>query len=74
MAKNRERLAELLGARIIGEVADVGGGAFGMARMAHMLHQRLRPGQGECPDQPADPNWVIHVRHEARANGFESGS
>ena len=47
MAKNRERLAQLLGVEIVGEVPDVGGGAFGMARLAHLLHQRLTPSQGD---------------------------
>jgi hypothetical protein len=47
MAKNREKLAALLGARIAGEIPDVGGGAFGMARLAHLLHQRLTPSQGD---------------------------
>jgi hypothetical protein len=38
--KNRDKLAELLGAKFVGQVPDVGGGAFGMARLAHILHQR----------------------------------
>ncbi|HEY7315894.1 MAG TPA: hypothetical protein VH643_41575 [Gemmataceae bacterium] len=58
MAKNREKLANLLGAKIVGEVPDVGGGAFGMARLAHFLHQRLTPSQGERPGRPTDANWV----------------
>ena len=62
MAKNREKLAELLGAKIVGEVPDVGGGAFGMARLAHILHQRLTPSQGERPGRPTSPNWVIRPK------------
>ena len=62
MAKNRERLAELLGAQIVGEVPDVGGGAFGMARLAHLLHQRLTPGQGDRPGRPTDPSWVVRPK------------
>jgi hypothetical protein len=58
MAKNREKLAALLGARIVSEVPNVGGGAFGMARMAHILYQRLTPGQGERPGRPTDASWV----------------
>src|SRR5262245_18322040 len=58
MAKNREKLAALLGAKIVGEVPDVGGGAFGMARLAHILHQRLTPSQGERPGRPSDASWV----------------
>jgi hypothetical protein len=62
MAKNREKLAELLGAKIVGEIPDVGGGAFGMARMAQLLHQRLTPSQGERPGRPTNPNWVIRPK------------
>lgn len=58
MAKNREKLAALLGAKIIGEVPDAGGGAFGMARLAHILHQRLTPSQGERPGRPTNPDWI----------------
>ena len=62
MAKNREQLAALLGARIAGEVPDVGGGAFGMARLARLLHQRLTPGRGERPGRPTNPDWVIRPK------------
>lgn len=58
MAKNRAKLADLLGAKIIGEVPNVGGGAFGMARLAHILHQRLVPSQGARPGRPTDAGWV----------------
>jgi hypothetical protein len=57
MAKNRNKLARLLGAKIVGQVPDVGGGAFGMARLAHLLHERLTPSQGERPGRPTNPNW-----------------
>lgn len=58
MAKNREKLAALLGAKIVGQVPDVGGGAFGMARLAQLLHRRLTPSQGERPGRPTDASWV----------------
>lgn len=58
MAKNRKKMATLLGAKIVGEVPDVGGGAFGMARLAHILYQRLTPSQGERPGRPTDASWV----------------
>jgi hypothetical protein len=45
-ANNREKLADLLGAEVVGEVPDVGGGALGMARLARLLHRRLTPSQG----------------------------
>lgn len=49
MAKNREKLAALFGAKIVAEVPDVGCGAFGMARLTHLLHRRLTPSQDERP-------------------------
>src|SRR5262249_58009648 len=42
----------------VGQVPDVGGGTFGMARLAHILHQRLTPSQGERPGRPTDASWV----------------
>lgn len=62
MAKNRKKLAQLLGAKIVTEVPDVGGGAFGMARLAHILHQRLVPSQGARPGRPTDAGWVIRPK------------
>jgi hypothetical protein len=62
MAKNRERLAELLGANIVGQVPVAGGGAFGMARLAHVLHARLTPSQGERPGRPSDASWVVRPK------------
>src|SRR5437660_12822023 len=62
MARNREKLAELLGAKIVGEVPDVGGGPFGMAQLAQILRRRLTPGQGERPGRPANPNWVTRPK------------
>jgi hypothetical protein len=62
MAKNRERLAELLGAEIVGTVPDVGGGAFGMARLAHLLHERLTPSHGDRAGRPTDPSWVLRPK------------
>jgi len=38
-----QELARMLGAKIAGEVPEVGGGRFGMARMAHILHECVAP-------------------------------
>lgn len=62
MAKNRAKLARLLGATIVGQVPDVGGGAFGMARLAHILHERLTPSQGERPGRPTDAAWEVRPK------------
>jgi hypothetical protein len=62
MARNRERLAQLLGAHIVGRVPAVGGGAFGMARLGHLLHERLTPSRGERPGRPTDARWVVRPK------------
>jgi hypothetical protein len=58
MPTNPQEFADLFGAKLVGEVPDVGGGPFGMARLAHLLHRRLTPSQGERPGRPTDSTWV----------------
>jgi hypothetical protein len=65
MAKNIEQIAELLGAKVVSRVPDVGGGAFGAARLAkifEVLQARLVPGQGKRAGRPSDANWVRHPK------------
>ena len=65
MAKHIEKIAAGLGAEIIGRVPDVGGGAFGVARLARIIEtmrSRLQPGQGLRPGRPTDANWVEHPK------------
>jgi hypothetical protein len=65
MAKNINQIAERLGAEVIGQVPDTGGGAFGAARLAKCiegLQARLVPGQGKRPGRPSDANWVRHPK------------
>jgi hypothetical protein len=65
MARNIKELAEALGARVAGQVPDVGGGAFGAARLARLiegLQARLVPGQGRRAGRPSDPRWVRHPK------------
>lgn len=65
MAKNIDKIAKRLGATLVGQVPDVGGGAFGMARLAGIissLQSRLQPGQGQRPGRPTDPDWVHHPK------------
>jgi hypothetical protein len=59
MAKNVNKIAEALGATVVGEVPDTGGGAFGMSRLAGILRTRLEPGHGRRPGRPSDPLWVL---------------
>jgi hypothetical protein len=58
MAMDPQEFAKLLGAEIVGEVPDVGGGPFGMARLARIMHQRLTPSQGDRPGRPTNPDWA----------------
>lgn len=58
MAKNVIRIAKKLGAQVKGKVPAVGGGAFGMARLAEILAERLQPSHGRRPGRPSDPTWV----------------
>jgi hypothetical protein len=65
MAKNIKKIADVLGATVVGQVPDTGGGAFGAARLAHIIEQmqiRLVPGQGLRPGRPTDANWVRHPK------------
>jgi hypothetical protein len=65
MAKNINQIAELLGAKVVTRVPEVGGGAFGAARFAKIfqaLQARLVPGQGKRAGRPSDANWVCHPK------------
>jgi hypothetical protein len=65
MAKNIDQIAAGLGAKIVGQVPDTGGGAFGAARLAKIvesMQSRLVPGQGRRPGRPTDASWVRHPK------------
>jgi hypothetical protein len=65
MAKNLERIAEALGAKIVARLPQTGGGAFGAARLAALverLQARLAPSRGKRPGRPTDVNWVSHPK------------
>lgn len=65
MATNIEEIAGQLGAEVIGQVPETGGGAFGVARLADIvegLQTRLVPGQGKRAGRPSDASWVRHPK------------
>lgn len=65
MARNIDRIAASLGAQVVGQVPEVGGGAFGAARLARAietLRTRLVPGEGRRPGRPSDASWVRHPK------------
>ena len=62
MPKDPEKFARLFGAKHVGRVPEVAGGPFGMAQLAHLMHERLTPSRGERPGRPTDPNWVTRCK------------
>jgi hypothetical protein len=65
MAKNISQIAEHLGAKVVTRIPEVGGGAFGAARLAKIfeaLQARLVPGQGKRAGRPSDATWVHHPK------------
>lgn len=65
MAKHIDKIAKRLGAEVVCQVPDVGGGVFGMTRLAGIiqaLRTRLEPSQGQRPGRPTDPQWVHHPK------------
>jgi hypothetical protein len=62
VARNVRKIAHAPGAHVVGRVPETGGGAFGAARLAEVLRNRLTPGSGRRPGRPTDPNWVKHPK------------
>ena len=65
MARNIEKIAAGLGAKVVWQVPHTGGGAFGAARLARIvqtIQARLVPGQGLRPGRPTDGSWVRHPK------------
>lgn len=65
MAKNIDRIAERLGAKVVSQVPEIGGGAFEAARLAkyvESVRDRLVPGQGKRAGRPSDASWVQHPK------------
>src|SRR5271163_3292058 len=65
MAKNIDKISAGLGAKVVGKLPHTGGGAFGAARLGHIvatIQGRLEPGQGIRPGRPTDASWVRHPK------------
>jgi len=65
MARNIKELADRLGAEIVAQVPETGGGAFGAARLARIVDQlqtRLHPGQGVRAGRPTVASWDRHPK------------
>lgn len=60
-----KRFAELMGAEVVGDVPETGGGAFGAARLPRLvaaLRGTLSPGKGRRPGRPTNPKWRRHPK------------
>lgn len=57
MARNIDTFAEKLGATVVGKVPGYSAGAFGIARLAKTLRDRLQPSEGKRPGRPSNPDW-----------------
>jgi hypothetical protein len=58
MDKRIAGIAKDLGAKHVGTLPDVSGGAFGIARLAQLLHERLAPSAGKRPGRPTNDRWT----------------
>ena len=58
MDKRIAKIAEQIGATHKGSLPEVGDGAFGMARLAQVLHGQLAPSTGKRPGRPTDRAWT----------------
>lgn len=72
MAKNIKSIAKGLQAEIVGTVPDVGGGAFGAARLAQVLTEKLTPGKGKRPGRPGNAAWGKRPKVPMSAETFTS--
>ena len=65
MVRKIRQIAKVMGAEIVGEVPETGGGAFGAARLLQVvkaLGERLQPGQGMRPGRPTAKEWDIRSK------------
>lgn len=62
MARNVSKIARGVSAKVIHRLPNIGGGAFGAARLVALLHKRLTPSTGLRPGRPTDPTWVKHPK------------
>jgi hypothetical protein len=65
MARNIKVLSDRLGAEIVAEVPESGGGAFGafrLSQIAEQLQSRLRPGKGLREGRPTVATWDRHPK------------
>lgn len=70
MTEELQEIAEGLGAKIVGTIPDVGGGAFGAARLAR-LYQKRKEAQGETSGQPTSERLLEVAVGEGMVRNLE---
>ena len=50
-------IARKMGAEVVGTVPEYSAGAFGVAKLAQTLGERLEPGRGKRPGRPSVAHW-----------------
>jgi hypothetical protein len=62
MNKKLLHFAKVVEAKHLLALPDVGGGAFGMARLARILQSRLAPSAGKRPGRLTNRTWTKHPK------------
>jgi hypothetical protein len=57
MDRKIEQIAKKMGAEVVGTVPEYSAGAFGVAKLAQTLRERLEPGRGKRPGRPSVAHW-----------------
>jgi hypothetical protein len=57
MDKRIRQIAKDVGATHVETLPEIGGGAFGMARLAQSLYSQLAPSAGKRPGRPTNAEW-----------------
>jgi hypothetical protein len=69
-----EDLAKKLGAEVAGTVPDYSAGAFGVAKLAQTLRERLEPGHGKRPGRPSNPAASYSRTRHGKPGAADEGS
>jgi hypothetical protein len=72
MDRRITQVAKKIGARHVATLPNVGGGAFGMARFAQLLHSRLAPSTGRRPGRPTNELWTERPKVPMSAETLEA--
>ncbi|SRR5713101_8616511 len=72
MAKDLEDIAKLLGANIVGQIPDVGGGALGAVHLAKIYQARMQEIEGQKPSHPGNETSARNLGIPVSENTFQA--